>query len=53
MNTNKHTPSFRDYCFTWERVKRELEAQGKEADRAEINRLVADEMKKPRTHDGA
>ena len=51
MNTNKHTPSFRNYCFTWERIKRELEAQGKEADRAEIDRLVADEMKKPVSND--
>lgn len=49
MNTNKHIQNFRNYCFTWERVKQELEHQGKEADRDEINRLVADEMKKART----
>lgn len=49
MNTNTHTISFRDYCFMWERIKRELEAQEKAADREVINRLVAAEIKKPRT----
>jgi len=49
MNTEQQKPNFRDYCFTWERVRRRLQAQGKATDREEINRLVADEMKKPRT----
>lgn len=48
MNTKQHVPSFRDYCFTWERVKRELKNQGREAERDEIKCLVADEMKKAR-----
>jgi hypothetical protein len=49
MDTEQFAQQFREYCFTWERVRRELESQGKSTNRDEIDRMVADEMKKPRT----
>jgi len=49
MNVEQFAQQFREYCFTWERVRREQKSLGKSTDRNKIDRLVADELKKPRT----